>query len=259
MGKGATRVSRPVIGVTSYGRDAMGRLYVPGDYLAAVHLSGGIPVVLVAEGPADPELLQRVDGLVLVGGGDVAPERYGGPWHPTLSGVDPERDEFELELVRLAIDAGLPLLGICRGVQVMNVALGGDLIPHIPDEYGVRVPHDRGPGPRALHRVRIVPGTRLHRILGVEELYVRSRHHQAVRHPGHGLAVSATAADGVIEALEWTDPAHPFAIGVQWHPEDGLAADPLQQSLFTALVEAAARIRVVSSEDAGESGKLDSA
>ena len=235
----------PVIGVTSYGRDHRNRLYVPGDYLRAVQLAGGIPVLLVAEGTPDPELLRRVDGVILVGGGDVAPEHYGGPDHPTLSRVDRARDQFELGLTRLALQERVPLLGICRGAQVMNVALGGDLVVHIPDEYGETVPHRPADpdGPRALHEVRVAPGSRLHRILGEERVTVRSRHHQAVRRPAAGFAVVATAADGVVEAIEWTDPSHPLAVGVQWHPEDGVETDPVQQRLFTALVEAASRRR----------------
>lgn len=238
-------VGKPVIGVTSYARDERNRLFVPADYVEAVQWAGGIPVVLVAEGPPDPALIRRLDGIVLVGGGDVDPRRYRGPAHDEVSGVNPARDEFEIRLVRLAVDSGVPLLGICRGVQVMNVALGGDLVVHVPDRYGTDVPH-RPPdahGPRAVHEVRVIPGSRLHRILGEERVTVRSRHHQAVRRPAPGLAVSATAADGLIEAVEWTRPSHPFAIGVQWHPEDGFQDDVIQQRLFTAFIEAAAAAR----------------
>lgn len=236
-------VPRPVIGVTSYGWDARGRLFVPGDYLTAVRLAGGIPVVLVADGPPPEEIAARVDGVVLVGGGDVDPIHYGADPHPTVTGVDAARDAFELALVRLAIERRIPVLGICRGAQVMNVALGGDLVQHIPDRYGHGVSHapPDGSGPRAVHAVTLVPGSKLHHIYGADRIRVRSRHHQAVGRPAPGLAVAATADDGVVEAVEWTDPTHPFAIGVQWHPEDGIAHDALQQRLFAALVEAAGR------------------
>ena len=239
---------RPVIGVTSYGCDANGRLFVPGDYLTAVRLAGGIPVVLVADGPPPGEILERIDGIVLVGGGDVDPVHYGAEPHPTVSGVDPGRDAFELELTRLAIERGIPLLGICRGAQVMNVALGGDLVQHIPERYGDTVPHapPRPASRRAVHPVDLVPGSRLHRIYGADRIQVRSRHHQSVDRPAPGLAVTARAADGVVEAVEWTDPAHPFAVGVQWHPEDGIGEEDdavarPHRHLFRAFIEAAAR------------------
>ncbi|ADU51929.1 peptidase C26 [Thermaerobacter marianensis DSM 12885] len=232
---------RPIIGVTSYGWDGRGRLFVPGDYLTAVRLAGGIPVVLVADGPPPEEVLARVDGIILVGGGDVDPARYGAAPHETVSGIDPGRDAFELALARIAIERRIPLLGICRGAQVMNVALGGDLVQHVPEVYGDAVPHTpHDPsGPRAVHPVSVAPGSRLHQIFQSERVMVRSRHHQAVGRPAPGLNVVAHAEDGVIEAVEWSDPAHPFAIGVQWHPEDGIEHDPVQQRLFQALVQVA--------------------
>ncbi|HEY8488123.1 MAG TPA: gamma-glutamyl-gamma-aminobutyrate hydrolase family protein [Thermaerobacter sp.] len=237
----------PFVGVTSCGWDERGRLFVPGDYIAAVRQAGGIPVVLVADGPPPEAILSRVDGVILTGGGDVDPRHFGAEPHPLVAGVDAGRDAFELAVARLAVEERIPLLGICRGVQVLNVALGGDLIQHVPDVYGDAVPHVPGHpgGPRAVHPVELVPGSRLHRIYGRPRIDVRSRHHQAVGRPAPGLEVTARSPDGVIEAVEGTDPAHPFLVGVQWHPEDGAGrgpADPIwsiQRRLFEALVAVA--------------------
>ncbi|QIA27668.1 gamma-glutamyl-gamma-aminobutyrate hydrolase family protein [Thermaerobacter sp. PB12/4term] len=237
-------MARPRIGLTSSGSDALGRPSVPRAYLTAVALAGGEPVVLDALDPTAPppeEVLNGVDGIILVGGGDVDPAYYGADLHRETQPVAPARDAFELALVQLAIQRRVPLLGICRGAQVMNVALGGDLIQHIPECYGETVPHSPAnpAGPRALHPVRVVAGSRLHQILEKEVVEVRSRHHQAANRPAPGLRVVATADDGVVEAVEWEDPAHPLAIGVQWHPEDGIEDNPVQQRLFQALVAAA--------------------
>ena len=234
----------PIIGITSYGRDEKRRFRISVDYVDAVRRAGGLPVILPPGEPAIDALFALLDGLVLSGGGDVAPGRYEGEEHPRIYNVDPERDAFELALVRRVVRSGRPALCICRGAQVLNVALGGSLIAHLPDVVGEeiahRVPaledsdHETHPVP---HRVRLCAGALLSDLLGVEHGEPASWHHQAVARLAPGLEVAAEAADGTIEAVEMR--SHPWLFGVQWHPEITAAEDPVQQRLFDALVEAA--------------------
>jgi len=232
----------PVIGVTTYPplpEAPDRRFHLPVAYVEALRRAGAVPV-LVPPGEGElATLLERLDALLLTGGGDVAPERYGGRAHPTIERVDRARDESELALVHAAVERGLPTLGICRGCQVVNVALGGSLVEHLPDEVGERVPHRSAPGQRSFHGVSIEPGSRLSEIVGQREPAPSSSHHQAIRRVGQGLTVTARAADGTIEAVELA--RHPFLVAVQWHPEHTAADDPAQQRLFDALVAAARR------------------
>jgi putative glutamine amidotransferase len=245
----------PVIGIPTYPRDERGRVSLQADYVDAVRRAGGIPWLVPPGEPRWREVWPRVDGWILAGGGDVEPALYGGAAHAAIYGVDRARDELEIALVRQAIEDRRPTLGICRGCQVVNVALGGTLVEHLPDAreenasgggpipnegraaYAARVAH-RGAGPRtwAFHAVQIERGSRLERVLGRESPRAASSHHQAVRRVAEGLAVSGRTADGTIEALELAD--HPFLLAVQWHPEHTAAEDPGQQRLFDALVEA---------------------
>lgn len=168
------------------------------------------------------EIISHVDGLLLTGGEDVDPAFFSEPAHPTHEPAQPGRDAFEIELTRRALAAGLPVLAICRGLQVVNVACGGTLIQDIPSEPGLLDTHSLyPPSTRLAHAVRVSTGSRLAALLppGVRdgEFQVNSRHHQAARVVGEGLAVTAVAPDGVVEALE--APAHPFCLAVQWHPE----------------------------------------
>jgi putative glutamine amidotransferase len=209
-------VSRPVI--------ALAPCSTPLDYEVSIRRAGGEPRLLdrVSDVPAD--VIHQVDGVLLAGGGDVRPRLYGEPPHAAFSPAEPGRDEYELELARRALDADLPVLAICRGVQVLNVARGGTLVQHIPDEIGLDVAHAvREPANAVAHEVTVTPGSLLDRLLqqqvsGAAACPVNSRHHQAPRAPGEGLIVTATAPDGVIEALE--DPTKRFCLGVQWHPEN---------------------------------------
>ena len=194
------------------------------DYEESVRRAGGTVRVLdrLADSPA--EVVASVDGLVLTGGGDVLPSLYGAVAHPLSDPAEPGRDEYEIELLRLVLDADIPVLAICRGLQVLNVACGGTLVQDIPDEIGTALTH-RVPDPRdsIAHTVAVESGSLLERLMrarfGVGEPWpVNSRHHQAVKTRGEGLVVSATAPDGVIEALE--HPRHRFLVGVQWHPEN---------------------------------------
>ncbi len=210
------------------------------DYVTSVAQAGAEPVVLdVFAG-----LLPRdIDALVLTGGGDVDPSLYGAAAHPTFSPAEPGRDDAEIDVARAALAADLPLLAICRGVQVLNVATGGTLVQDIPSEVGVAVTHRKEPATAFAHDVHIRTDSSLARLLGERApsgtLAVNSRHHQAPARLGAGLVVTATAPDGVIEAVE--APGQRFCVGVQWHPENFCATGDFQP-LFDGLV-AAARAR----------------
>lgn len=233
----------PLIGITTYGRNAENHFTLPGEYVDAVRRAGGIPVLIPAGETHIDALLERLDGLVLAGGGDVDPELYAGNQHIEIYMIDPERDRSELALARTVAAGGMPTLGICRGLQVLNVALGGSLVEHLPDEVGEAITH-RNPPPGhaqissyALHPLRVDEGSLLATILGTREIEPASWHHQAVRRLAEGLRIVARAEDGTIEAAELAD--HPWLVAVQWHPEITAADDPSQQRVFDAFVEAA--------------------
>ncbi|HWN84928.1 MAG TPA: gamma-glutamyl-gamma-aminobutyrate hydrolase family protein [Vicinamibacterales bacterium] len=191
----------------------------PRDYEAAVRRAGATPRPLALDDAA-AEALRGVDGLLLTGGDDVDPALYGEPPHTTFDVAEPGRDAFEIDLVRRALDADLPVLAICRGLQVLNVALGGTLIQDIPSEPGRLLPHDtEGPPTTPAHTVTVAPGSCLAALVGPDDVRtVNSRHHQAVRALGRGLIATATSPDGLIEGAEV--PAARFCVGVQWHPEN---------------------------------------
>ncbi len=224
---------------TSQGLPAIG---TPQTYIHAVLQAGGLPLLLpftVDEATA-ARFLETIDGLVLTGGGDIAAEfthEDGGP----LRDVIPQRDRTEFTLVRLAIAHGIPFLAICRGVQVLNVALGGRLYVHLPEQLPDLV-HDapRDQRDRPVHTVRLEPHSRLAQLLGTTALAVNSLHHQGLREVAPGLRAVGWAEDGLVEAVEVQD--HPFGLGVQWHPELLLEHDPRMARLFEALV-AQARAR----------------
>jgi putative glutamine amidotransferase len=207
------------------------------DYLRSVEAAGGIPLVLAPGKPSDvPVLLDRVEGVLLTGGSDLDPSLYGEAPHPRLGAVFRDRDEFELAVCREALDRDLPILGICRGHQVLNVATGGTLIQDIPSDVSGGEVHDseRERWERS-HDVRILPGTRLRALLGEDTVAVNSFHHQAVKELGRGLQVSAVSGeDNVVEGIEGE--ASRFALGVQWHPESFWNQPRGFFSLFDALV-----------------------
>lgn len=236
-------MKRPVIGITTYGRTAAGQYRLPAEYVTAVVRAGGLPMLIAAAWAPGlaPGYLQRVDGLVLAGGGDMDPGSYGGRSHQTIYEVDRERDRLELELVRELRTRRLPTLAVCRGMQVVNVALGGTLIEHLPDEVGEAVAHRAPPREAVPHAVRVGAGSRLAAILGAVETSPMSWHHQGIRRLGAGLTAVAHAPDGTIEALELEGEA--WLTAVQWHPELTAHEDAVQQGLFEHLVSQARRAR----------------
>lgn len=232
-----TELSTPLIGLTTYGRNQENRFTLPAEYVDGVRRAGGIPL-LIPPGEAQLEkLLPHLNGLILTGGGDLDPELYGGQPHETIYSIDPERDRSELALTRRVLESNLPTLGICRGLQVLNVALGGTLIEHLPDVVGQAVAHKEQPHGPIPHPVQIQAGSRLAEITRSEQIETASWHHQALKQVALGLNVVASAPDGTIEAVELPD--HPWLVAVQWHPELTAATDASQQRLFDALVEAA--------------------
>ena len=230
---------RPVVGITLGDGDRPGYHSMREDYVRSVERAQAVPVVLPALRPEDaPAVLERLDGLLLSGGIDVDPALYGREPHPRLGRVDRRRDDFELALTRAALARDLPLLAICRGHQVLNVATGGSLIQDIPSELKGAVTHDApGRRTRRSHTVEVAPGTRLGEILGGGTLSVNSFHHQAIDGLGRGLVVSARSPkDGVIEGVE--RPGSTFVLGVQWHPESFWSEERSFQELFDAHAEA---------------------
>lgn len=230
---------RPLIGITSHLEPARWGDWVreavisPASYARAVHRAGGIPVVLPPiPGSGVTDLVGRLNGLILSAGGDVDPQLYGAARHEKTEEPDSRRDRFELALVRAAVEAGLPFLAICRGMQILNVALGGTLNQHVPDVVGHNG-HAPGPGQTGAHGVRISGDCLLGRILGTTAS-VSASHHQAVERLGEGLAAVAWSDDQVVEGVELQ--RHPFGIGVQWRPEDGD-----DQRIFEALVTTSAQ------------------
>ncbi len=232
-------MGKPIVGITTYltraefGAWDLDAALVPAAYVRAIVSAGGVPL-LVPPGAAPDETVDAVDGLVFSGGSDLDPELYGEPAHAETVGVVRERDDFELALMRVALARDLPLLAICRGSQVLNVALGGDLEQHVPDRVAADT-HKETPGVFAEHDVEVLDDTQLASLIG-ESISVKSHHHQGYGGLGTGLRESARAPDGTIEALE--DPSRHFALGVLWHPEEGE-----DLALFEALVAAAANYR----------------
>lgn len=227
---------RPRIGITTYGPEGERSSFsLPRYYSDAVARAGGMPVLLVSGSIPPEEVLESVDGLIIAGGGDVAPESYGGTGHETIYSVNPTRDSFEMSLLRHALEQPeLPVLGICRGMQLMNIVLGGDLEPHLPDVYGESVLHRFPPREPTTHDVRADRLGLFAEIFAEAEFPVCSWHHQGVRKLGTGLQVRAHAPDGVVEGVIFD--AHPFALGVQWHPEMQALDDVRQLRVFEALV-----------------------
>jgi putative glutamine amidotransferase len=226
---------KPLIGITTYVEsarwgawDAQAAL-VPYDYVRAVERAGGRAILVPPDEDGSEELLDAVDGLVFSGGNDLDPSGYGADAHPATNGTNPPRDRGELALLTAALERDLPVLAICRGVEVLNVVRGGDLVQHLPEVVG-HEEHREVVGEFSEHEVSVDPSSRLGDVRGA----VKSHHHQGLGRIGDGLREVAWAEDGIVEALE--DPGKPFVVGVLWHPEAGE-----DQRLFEQLVEAARR------------------
>jgi putative glutamine amidotransferase len=234
---------RPVIGVTLDGEPAGGYAKLPWyalreNYCDVLAAAGGLPVALPHEPDLAEHYLGLIDGLVVTGGGfDVDPALYGGGERHRTVRLKERRTRFEWAITAGAVERDRPVLGICGGQQLLNVVLGGTLVQHIPDAVPGALAHEQ-PNPRTEpgHEVRVVTGTALHRITGAERLAVNSAHHQAAERVGAGVVVSATAEDGVIEAIE--DPRRRFCLGVQWHPENFWRTGEFRP-LFEAFIDAA--------------------
>jgi putative glutamine amidotransferase len=231
---------RPVVGITSYAQEASWGVWhvpaalVPLAYVDAVERAGGRAVVIPPAEEDVEETLDALDAIVFSGGADVDPSRYGADAHPETDTPQTRRDAGELALLTAALERDLPTLAICRGFQLLNVARGGDLVQHLPEQVG-NDDHKQIPGQFAVHPVEVKGGSRLSLIVGAGS-DVTSHHHQALGRVGEGLVETAWAADGTLEAVE--DPSLRFAVGVQWHPEAGN-----DKALFEALVEQAREYR----------------
>lgn len=247
MGKASSKTSAapgttrtpPIIGLSTYGFAHSEGFTIPAEYVQSILRAGGLPLLLptAAVDPVDP-WLERIQGLVLIGGGDIDPARYGAAFHETIYNLDEDRDACELALTKRALERQMPTLAICRGMQVVNVVLGGTLHRHLPDVFGDRVAHRLPPRETARHPVDIAADAHIVQALGTPRVMTVSWHHQAVARLGEGLRPVAWAEDGVVEAVELD--GNPALLAVQWHPELSAAEDPAQQGLFDRLVTLAA-------------------
>jgi putative glutamine amidotransferase len=231
---------RPIVGITSYAENARWGVWeapaalIPLSYVRAIESAGGRALLVPPSTDGVEETLNALDGLLLSGGADLDPASYGAEAHPETNGVRPDRDRAELMLLEAALARDMPVLAVCRGSQVLNIARGGDLVQHLPEIVG-HEGHKQTPGVFAEHVVDILAETKLHDVVG-ERTPVKSHHHQGYGQLGEGLREAARAEDGTVEAIE--DPSRRFALGVLWHPEEGEDA-----ALFEALVDEAKRYR----------------
>lgn len=211
-------------------------------YVTSVLRAGGIPILLPVGTREEDinEISSRVDAILLSGGGDIDPQKFNGKTHASIDGVDPDRDRMEFELVTTARKRSLPLLGVCRGCQIMNVALGGTLYTDISDQYQTNLQHSNKVFSKIIHTNKIQKGTKLAGIVSPGSINVNSLHHQGIQVTGSGLIVNAKADDGLIEGIEL--PGDGFFLGVQWHPE-ALPEEPASQALFGSFIKAAREYR----------------
>lgn len=238
---------RPLVGIPGASRAPLEppdelMYQVNANYTHALSAAGAAPVVVpldLAE-EALRAIFERLDGLCLAGGVDVDPACFAEERHPGLGQVDAARDEAELRLTHWALAAGMPLIGICRGIQVLNVAAGGSLYQHLPAQRPASIQHSytlrQSPRQRPVHGVRVAAGSRLAGVLGVLELRTNSYHHQAVKRTAPGFVEVAWSEDGLVEGIEL--PQHPFALGVQWHPEGMYDSDAAARRFFAGFVAA---------------------
>lgn len=240
-------MAKPVVGITTnYGKnpDALTSVYVLRAYVRAVQENGGLPILLPSDLSASEweTVYERLDGVLFSGGGDIAVEHFDGLSHPRIDGVDSMRDAFELGLARRAAEDGKPFLGICRGCQLVNVALGGTLYTHIHDQFPAALDHNYPGNMRTVlaHTVQLAADSRLATIMGARQISVNSLHHQGLKDIPAALLPVGWSPDGLAEAVELKQ--HPFGVAVQWHPE-WLTEREETRRLFCAFVEACARPR----------------
>jgi len=236
-------MTKPIIGIGSDVTHKSGerdRAFAYMTYVESLRRAGAVPVLIPPQPENAADIVEGLDGILLAGGDDCDPEIFGEERHPSVEPMDPRRQSNDLTLARLARERGIPTFGICLGVQVMNVAAGGSLIQDIASSVETDIDHASEPSDRHRHEVILEHGTHTAEILHHHELNVNSSHHQAIGRVADGLRVTAHAPDGVIEGLE--DPAHPFYVGVQWHPED-MPGENSASVLFQAFVEAARKYR----------------
>jgi putative glutamine amidotransferase len=214
------------------------RAFVYTTYVDSLRRAGAIPVLIPPQPENAADVVGELDGIVLAGGYDCDPSVYGEEAHPTVEPMDERRQQNDMSLAKLARERNIPTLGICLGMQMMNVAAGGTLVQDINSEIETEILHESSPSARLRHDISVEAGTKLARVLPSRKLNVNSSHHQSVKKIGAGLSITAKAPDGVIEGLE--DPNHPFYMGVQWHPED-MDGETSAAAIFGAFVEAARR------------------
>ena len=235
---------RPRIGLTTCLfplKENSNRFGASDNYVRAIVRAGGIPLMLPFGIPAEDisSLRSILNGFLMIGGPDINPDLYHGIPHPAVYGVNDDRDGQEVSMLKLAVETRLPILGICRGFQMMNVALGGSLYTDLAAQKPNALKHNDWADDYLAHSVRVEKGSRLSFILGGTDVPVNSMHHQGIKELASGLKTLAFAPDNLIEAVEV--PNHPFALGVQWHPEC-LPENPAMQSLFSAFIEAAGKV-----------------
>lgn len=244
-------MNKPIIGISTSvlvdeggGFPGYERIYVNKDYVSSVISAGAVPLMIPMEDSEENlrQTLELVDGMIFSGGHDIAPIRYGEEPHQKLQEICPERDDFDFLLYRLAKEHSLPILGICRGFQLMNVSEGGKLYQDLSLKNTESLKHSQGHGPSVpTHTVKVEPGSKFYKILGKEEIRVNSFHHQAVKSTSENVAISGKALDNVIEAIELKN--YPFGLGVQFHPEMLQAKEEDMKKIFAALVSAAKEYR----------------
>ncbi len=225
----------PLIGITTYHRNEKNLFTLPAEYVDAVRRAGGIPMLVPPGEPQLDKVLAFVDGFVVSGGGDIDPALYGGAPHESIYNVSSERDQSEKALIIKLLEVQFPTLYICRGMQMLNVTLGGTLIPHLPDVIDETVVHRDKPFGPISHAVEVDADSQLAEIMQADTVETASWHHQAIGEVAPSLKVIARAADGIVEAVEL--PGNPYLLAVEWHPEITAADDPSQQRLFDALIE----------------------
>lgn len=244
-------MNKPIIGISTSvlvdeggGFPGYERIYVNKDYVSSVISAGAVPLMIPMDATEENlrQTLELVDGMIFSGGHDIAPIRYGEEPHQKLQDICPERDEFDFLLYRLAKEHSLPILGICRGFQLMNVSEGGKLYQDLSLKNTESLKHSQGHGPSVpTHTVKVESGSKFYKILGKEEIRVNSFHHQAVKSTSENVAISGKALDNVVEAIELKN--YPFGLGVQFHPEMLQAKEEDMKKIFAALVSAAKEYR----------------